>query len=79
MENQGRVPDASEAGAILKAVCGDAAHVKGKQMYCIPCPEFTSLHGLTTERFELRWVLARRFFRAGQRRTWRYSFAGASC
>ena len=60
LENQGRVPDASEAAAILKAVCGDGAQVKdspqGAQMYCNPCPDFTSLHGITTERFEVRWV-----------------------
>jgi hypothetical protein len=65
MENQGRAPDAAEAAAILKAVCGDSAQVKdspaGKQMYCSPCPDFTSLHGLTTEQFELRWILGGSF------------------
>src|SRR5581483_6576610 len=58
MENQGRVPEAGEAAAILKAVCGDTGQVKDSQMYCSPCPDFTSLHGITTERFELRFVLA---------------------
>ena len=65
LENQGRVPDATEAAAILKAVCGAGAHVKdspqGAQMYCSPCPDFTSLHGLTTEQFALRWVLPGNF------------------
>jgi hypothetical protein len=65
LENQGRVPDATEAGAILKAVCGDGAQVKdssqGARMYCNPCPDFTSLHGITTEQFELRWVLSGSF------------------
>ena len=58
-------PDATEAAAILKAVCGAGAQVKdspqGTQMYCSPCPDFTSLHGLTTENFQLRLVLAGNF------------------
>src|SRR5262249_26052858 len=69
MENRGRVPDAAEAAAILKAVCGADAQVKespqGPQMYCTPCPDFTSLHGLTTEQFQLRWVLAGEFTAPG--------------
>jgi hypothetical protein len=69
LENQGRVPDAPEAAAILKAVCGDGGQVKdspqGTQMYCSPCPDFTSLHGLTTEQFQLRWVLAGSFTAPG--------------
>jgi hypothetical protein len=69
MENQGRVPDAAEGTAILKAVCGDAAQVKdspqGPHMYCNPCPDFTGLHGITTEQFELRWVLNGSFSAAG--------------
>jgi len=69
LENQGRVPNATEAAAILKAICGDSGHVsdspQGSQMYCSPCPDFTSLHGLTTERFELRWMLPGSFSAAG--------------
>jgi hypothetical protein len=69
MENQGRVPDAAEGAAILKAVCGDAGQVKdspqGPKMYCTPCPDFTSLHGVSTEQFELRWVLAGSFSAPG--------------
>ena len=69
MENQGRFPDASEGAAILKAVCGGAGQVKdspqGPQMYCTPCPDFTSLHGLATEQFQLRWVLAGNFSAPG--------------
>src|SRR5215469_13321837 len=69
MENQARKPDATEAAAILQAVCGAGAQVKdspqGAQMYCSPCPDFTSLHGLTTEQFQLRWVLAGSFTAPG--------------
>ena len=69
IENQARKPDATEAAAILKAVCGAGAQVKdspeGTEMYCSPCPDFTSLHGLTTERFRLRWVLAGDFSAPG--------------
>jgi hypothetical protein len=65
MENQARIPDATEAAAILKAVCGAGAQVKdspqGAQMSCSPCPDFTSLHGLTTEQFQLRFVLGGNF------------------
>jgi hypothetical protein len=65
MENQARKPDAAEAAAILKAVCGAGATVQnsphGTQMYCSPCPEFTSLHGLSTENFRLRFVLGGNF------------------
>ena len=65
MENQGRQPDATEAAAILKAVCGASAQVKdspqGFEAYCTPCPDFTSLHGLTTEHFRLRFVLPGNF------------------
>ena len=69
MEDQGRVPDAAEGAAILKAVCGDTAQVKdspqGPQMYCTPCPDFTSLHGVSTEQFELRRVLSGSFSAPG--------------
>jgi hypothetical protein len=69
MENQARTPNATEAAAILKAVCGAGAQVKnspqGTQMYCSPCPDFTSLQGLTTEQFQLRWVLAGNFTAPG--------------
>lgn len=69
MENQARVPDAAEATAILKAVCSNGAQVKdtpqGVQMYCSPCPDFTSLHGLTTQEFQLRSVLAGSFTAPG--------------
>jgi hypothetical protein len=58
MENQARQPDAAEAAQILKAVCGAGAQVNDARMFCSPCPDFTSLHGLTTERFQLRFVLA---------------------
>jgi hypothetical protein len=65
MENQARMPQATEAAAILKAVCGAGAQVKDSQMYCSPCPDFTSLHGLTTEQFQLRFVLAGNFTAPG--------------
>jgi hypothetical protein len=58
MENQAHKPDAAEAAQILKAVCGAGAQANDTQMSCSPCPDFTSLHGLTTERFQLRWMLA---------------------
>lgn len=65
MENQARKPDAAEAGQILKAVCGANAQVNAEQMSCSPCPDFTSLHGLTTERFQLRWMLSGNFSAPG--------------
>jgi hypothetical protein len=65
MENQARKPDAAEAAQVLKAVCGAAAQVNDAQMSCSPCPDFTSLHGLTTERFQLRWMLAGNFSAPG--------------
>ena len=57
MENQGRVPEPAAAAEILKAACGPAAQAGEGRMYCSPCPDFTSLHGLTTEQFKLRFVL----------------------
>jgi hypothetical protein len=69
MENQARMPDAAEATTILKAVCGSGAQVKdtpqGVRMYCSPCPDFTSLHGLTTQQFQLRSALAGSFTAPG--------------
>src|SRR5215472_4514143 len=71
MENQAHQPDKTEAAAILKAVCDTAAQVKdtpqGTQMYCNPCPDFTSLHGLTTQQFDLRWALPGSFTTPGSR------------
>ena len=64
MESQARIPDAAEGAAILKAVCGDGAKIDSSQgavMSCSPCPDFTSLHGLTTEKFRLRFVLGGNF------------------
>jgi hypothetical protein len=65
MENQARKPEAAEAGQILRTVCGAAATVDETRMLCTPCPDFTSLHGLTTERFQLRWVLSGNFTAPG--------------
>ena len=69
MESQARKPDTAEATAVLQAVCGKGAQVKttpqGLQMYCSPCPDFTSLHGLTTQQFQLRGVLAGQFAAPG--------------
>jgi len=61
MENQARQPDAAEAEQILKAACGEKSQLAPARMSCPPCPDFTSLHGLTTDRFQLRWVLAGNF------------------
>ena len=61
MDNQAHVPDQAEATAVLKAVCGTTAQVQtspqGTKMFCSPCPDFTSMHGLTTQTFDLRFVL----------------------
>jgi len=69
MENQASKPDRAQAAAILQAICSQGAQVKdtpqGTQMYCSPCPDFTSLHGLTTQQFQLRWALAGSFSAAG--------------
>ena len=69
MENQARKPAAAEATSILQAICSQGAQVKetamGLQMYCSPCPDFTSLHGLTTQQFQLRWMLAGSFTATG--------------
>lgn len=61
LDNQAHVPDQAEAAAVLKAVCGTTGQVQtspqGTKMFCSPCPDFTSMHGLTTQTFDLRFVL----------------------
>jgi hypothetical protein len=69
MENQAHRPDAAEAVPLLKAICETGAQIRetprGAQMYCSPCPDFTSMHGLTMQQFQLRWVLPGSFTASG--------------
>ena len=61
MENQGRKPDAAEAARSSSLSAARPRRCKEGQMSCTPCPDFTSLHGLTTEQFQLRLVLGGNF------------------
>jgi len=72
MENQAHAPDKTAATAILQAVCGSGGQVQdapqstgAARMFCSPCPDFTSMHGLTTQQFNLRFVLEGSFTAPG--------------